>query len=519
MARMIKSTNNVTFGVKLSTVFEDGTQTDRIFKPEDIIENLRYVVDGDIVITSGRLSEIRYDVDKVTWDASNPSDTLSNDMKYKDLVIDNSEKYHASSVNVPLFEVVEFEEETNVARMRYSPYIVCDMKLKYSDYRVEEASIEVGDVFDKVMILDYENIENPIRGKFEVLGFSYKVVEGKIVVNGIAFKDVNTGKTVIAGFDQIHALNEVFTYEVNDVAGLTEVLANITPGAVVAIDTVISTAGTPITINKEDVNLALNTNIVADGSANSGISVTSGGKVTLTGEGQVINMTEYDATHSKGIVRVNGDGELVFNGSGVEAIIRSDPVNKGQFGVTIYDSAKLTINDGIFNTGWYCVAGNGSTTGENAVTVINGGTLRSVADYAIYHPHKGKLIVNGGTIVGAAGAIAANAGTIEINGGEFAVLGNGDTGEWADGTSGLGNAALNLNAKYGDVKCIITGGKFHATASGTIMIATGSAHNVDLKIFGGEFTNKPEPEWIAEGYLCTNEPNEEGFYKVYKGLL
>ena len=177
-------------------------------------------------------------------------------------------------------------------------------------------------------------------------------------------------------------------------------------------------------------------------------------------------------------------------------------------------NGKLTVNDGNFQTGWYCVSGNGAKTTADSVTTINGGEFTSVADYAIYHPQPGKLVINGGVIKGAAGAIAANNGIIEINGGEFSVLGGGDTGNWSDGTSGLSDVALNLNARYGDVVCRITGGTFYATASGTIMIKTGNNHTVDLKISGGNFTQKPNDEWIAEGYVCSETANAEGFYTV-----
>ena len=82
----------------------------------------------------------------------------------------------------------------------------------------------------------------------------------------------------------------------------------------------------------------------------------------------------------------------------------------------------MTVNDGEFKAGWYCLSGNGSKTTKDSVTTINGGYFLSISDYALYHPHTGKLVINGGTIKGAAGALAVNAGTIEINGGTFEVL-------------------------------------------------------------------------------------------------
>lgn len=520
MARMIKSTYDILTSLKLSTVFEDGTQTDRLIKPGDIVENLRYVKNGDIEIVSGEVKGIDYSINASTWDPTNPSDTLSKDMKLINLTIDASEHFKSNIVKVPINEIVEFEDETNVARMRYAPDVVCNMELKYSNNLIQNVSIEVGDVFDKMRILDPKNIGTDIVGKFEVLGFAYKMENFKVVITGLGLKNVDSEETLVIDFKQILALSEVYNYEAPDETTLREILTNLGDGDTVVLSGAIDTsAGKVVNITNKDVSIIVNNEVVADGSKTSGIRVTGDGSLTLTGPELVVTNTPYNATHSSGIIGAQGNATLTFNGSGVKAVIEDDPVNKGQFGVVLHENAKVVVNDGTFETGWYCISGNGSTTKEGAVVEINGGLFKSVADYAIYHPDPGKLVVNGGVIAGAAGAIAANNGIIEINGGDFSVLGGGNTGDWGDGTSGLDDVAINLNAKYGDIVCRITGGTFHATAAGTIMIKTGTAHTVDLKISGGKFTSKPNDEWIAEGYASTNEPNEDGFYEVYKVLL
>ena len=520
MARMIKSTYDILTSLKLSTVFEDGTQTDRLIKPGDIVENLRYVKNGDIEVVSGEVKGIDYSINASTWDPSNPSDTLSKDMKLINLTIDASEHFKSNIIKVPINEIVEFEDETDVARMRYAPSIVCEMTLKYSNNQIQNVSIEVGDVFDKVRILDPANIGTDIVGKFEVLGFAYKMENFKVVITGLGLKNVDTEETLVIDFKQILAMSEVYNYEAPDEATLREILAELGEGDTVVISGAIDTsAGKAINVSQKNISIVMNDEITADGSKTSGIHATGNGSLTLSGTELVVNNTPYNATHSSGAVTADGNSTLTFNGSGVKAVIADDPANKGQFGVVINDSAKIVVNDGVFEAGWYCIAGNGSTTTKDAVVEINGGVFKSVADYALYHPYPGKLVINGGKISGAAGALAANNGTIEINGGEFSVLGGGNTGEWGDGTSGLSDVAINLNAKYGDIVCRITDGTFYATAAGTIMIKTGTAHTVDLKISGGKFTSKPNDEWLEEGYLCTGEPDEEGFYKVYKALL
>ena len=522
MARLIKSSWKTSTFVKLSTVYATH-QTDRDFTIGDIVEGLRFVDNGEIKIVNGRIKSIGYSLKSpISFNTEDPKNTILDDVKLTSMNIDTSEQYHASSVVVPLVEVVEFdgeEDEEPVVRMKYSPYFVVDMDLYYSNYAVDHPSIEIGDTFTGVRIFNPDDIGNDITGKFKVIAFSYVAKSGVLDITGLVMENAGTKEVIIVPFKQIITLNEVNTYEITEPDAITEVISNLSNGDTISVTTELVTTGKPITVNNlKDIDIELQTDIVANGDATSGIKVNNS-NVTFTGDGVVVNNTPYDSTHSKGVIAVNGTGEVTFNGSGVDAVIADDPVNKGQFGVTYFDQAKVTVNDGNFRTGWYCFAGNGNTTSADAELTINGGNLVSVADYAIYQPHAGKLIINDGYIAGAAGAIAANAGTIVINGGTLVASGGGDTGSSSDGTGGMKNAAINLNARYNDVTCIITGGKFIANADDVIMIDVGTAHTVTIKITGGLFSSKPKDEWIAEGYLSTNEPDEDGFYKVYKALL
>ena len=112
--------------------------------------------------------------------------------------------------------------------------------------------------------------------------------------------------------------------------------------------------------------------------------------------------------------------------------------------------------------------------------------------------------------------MAANNGTIEINGGTFIVAGGGDTGTWSDGTSGLADSCINLNARYGAVTCRITGGTFDATAEGASLFTIGTKNAVDLKISGGTFSENLNPVWLETGYVCVADNANPGFFKVVK---
>ena len=516
MARMIKSTRSMTLGAKLSTVFQDATVADHELKIGDVIENLRYVDNEEIVVVSGKITDIKYTMaSKLTWNKKNPADTLAKDMTLESITIDASSQYESKIVTVPVKEIVEFEEEKNVARMKYEPFITYEMELSYSDRTTNKVNVCIGDTFDNVKIIDPDNIGTDITGKFKVIGFAYAVANNAINITGIAFENIESGEQVVADFQYILELNEVYSYNITNTTELATTIAKLAAGDSITITGTVDTSNNhPITITQKNIDITINENIVTDGANTSGIRVANGGSVILSGTGKVVNSTPYDKNHGSGVIGVLAGGEIVFNGSGVSAVIAEDTANKGQFGVCVYGDGKVTVNNGEFEAGWYCISGNGSTTNADSVIEINDGTFTSVADYAIYHPQAGKLIINGGTISGASGALAANNGVIEINGGDFSVLGGGATGNWGDGTSGLGDVAINLNAKYGDITCRITGGTFHATAAGTIMIQTGTTHTVDLKISGGKFSSKPEDAWIADGYVCSRKPDADGYYTV-----
>ena len=515
MARLIKNTQKAVLGIRLTTIMETGAVV-REFKTGDIVEGLRYVKNGEIETVSGRLADIKYTMAvRSIWNKKDPRDTLPEDMTVNTVVIDTSERYKAKTVEVPVREIVEFAGETDVIRMRFEPFIVYDIELKYSDLVTKQASIQVGDTFDHVRLMNItgNGIGPDITGKFKVVAFSYSIVTGRIAINGIAFQDVEDGKTYVVNLEHILALDEVYNHAIDADSDITAIIAGLGDGDTLIISNEVTTVGSPVNINKQNITLDLQADLISDGGNTSGVRIENG-SATLKGNGLVATETPYDRNHAAGVISVRDNGELIFNGSGVDAVIEDDPVNKGQFGVVVTGNGKITVNAGNFTTGWYCIAGNGSTTTADSVVEINGGEFKSVADYAIYHPDPGTLIINDGLIEGAAGALAANNGTIEINGGTFRVLGGGDTGNWSDGTSGLTDVAINLNARYGDIVCRITGGTFYATAAGTILIKTGTAHTVDLQISGGRFTSKPNAEWIAEGYVCTETADAEGFYHV-----
>lgn len=244
------------------------------------------------------------------------------------------------------------------------------------------------------------------------------------------------------------------------------------------------------------------------------------GKLTLkdskeNSTGKIYAETPYQyGVYDKPLVYVGSKGEFVMESGHIYSVIPEKTADNGQFGIGAYDNSTVTINGGTVESGWYAIAGNGSGVQTTAIT-INGGTLVSTSDYAIYHPQFGTLTINDGAVVyGAAGAIAMKRGNLVVNGGTMTSKGIGDTGNWEDGTGNLGKAALNFCAPYGDVKAIIKGGTITAEGDAVLIDAKPTeGKEVSLAISGGTF-NSDVSKYCAAGFTAT--PNADGTYGITK---
>ena len=306
--------------------------------------------------------------------------------------------------------------------------------------------------------------------------------------------------------------------EVVSVEEMAAAIENAADGDVITIKADMNTNTGAIIFNGKNVTLDFGGKTLSASNSTGGNLTISNGTVTIDGDGIITAKDAYDSTHTSNVIKVDNGGELIINSMNMDTVVGSntETVDKGQYGIGVEGNGKLTVNDGTFKAGWFCVNTHGTNTTNDAEIVINGGTFTSASDYVIYMAANTLTTINGGKFTGGAGVLSMNNGTCIINDGEFFVTDEGDTGEGSDGTTGQANSLFNLNAKYGDCTLEIHNGKF--TVGGTApLFKTGTAHNADIKIYGGKFNVKPDPEYIADGFLCSEEKGSDGFYEVYRG--
>lgn len=228
------------------------------------------------------------------------------------------------------------------------------------------------------------------------------------------------------------------------------------------------------------------------------------GKMTLKdtslGTGKIVASEDYaNGLYSTTLIYISGeDASFTMTGGTIEAIRPNDPVRNGQFGVGVFEGGDFTMTGGKIEAGWYAVCGNGGFQAQNSIIKIEGGKLISTADYAVFLPQAGTTTITGGKINGASGGVAVQSGTLNISdNAEILSTDEGDTGNWHDGTGGLGNAALVINAGYGKCEVNITGGTISSLKQAALIDAPTPKYNRTISISGGTFSDPSALTYLA----------------------
>lgn len=297
-------------------------------------------------------------------------------------------------------------------------------------------------------------------------------------------------------------------------------------GATIKIANDITIVGEGTTISGKKLTIDLNGHVVrAANSIDGRITISDGAQVTLSdsadakqdgsGQGKILATKKYGdgKKYNCGIIYTTGEGTSFTLESGLidAASEFKEPTSEGQYGIGVFANAAVVIKGGKVQAGWYAISGNGNTGNGGTTVNVEGGILESTADYAIYNPNDGAVIISDGVVYGAAGGIFMNRGDLVVEGGIITSKGVGDTGDWGDGTGGQGKAAINLNGQYGDVAAIVTGGKITAEGD-AVVVAAGSENEISLEVSGGTFSGMIDASYIVDGF--TMGENEDGTYGV-----
>ena len=232
--------------------------------------------------------------------------------------------------------------------------------------------------------------------------------------------------------------------------------------------------------------------------------------VDKTGE---IYTTNIDTKNNCPVINLMSGAKLTMEGGTIDTA-QENPETNGNSAVGLYGDTVFTMNGGAINSGWFGVASNGQDKDgyRNVIININGGKIVSKGDYAIYAPARGNsvLTISDGYVCGYAGGVAIKTGTLNVTGGEIVSMGKSSTGDWKDGTGGLDNAAINIDASYGPIVANISGGKMLAGGNAIGVIST--ENDTTLNVTGGRFSDDSIGKYLEKG--MTTEKANDGLYNV-----
>ena len=235
------------------------------------------------------------------------------------------------------------------------------------------------------------------------------------------------------------------------------------------------------------------------------------GGYTLTGKatasGNVLS-TSVPMTIQNGTIRyASSNANFGALYTSADVTIASSATIDGGAGYGIWTDGyghTLTVNGTVTCNGSYAITGNGSENGgliaDCSITVNDGAVISAPNGIAIYHPEKGTVTINGGTISGHTG-VEMCAGKLIVTGGEITASGNNEdvTGSQNAILDGAAISIINRSYPGGIPTAEITGGKITANGTGALAVkaydytndtvATWTDAGEHVSISGGTFSS------------------------------
>lgn len=226
MARVISVASKQIVSCSIITRFEDGSDSKRVIKVGDTVENLRYVENGEIKTVTGVVDAFTYRARSSNINSGkNAKDTFGRDVQVMNIILDASEQYNSNVLTIPVREIVEDEGVENVVKVDNVASAKLEITLTYSDGSVTESEIEPGDLVDAV-VMNTKRGRPDIEGRFNVLAFTYKSVDNAPVITGMALNNIETGRVTVTSVSRLVSLKEIPTAKISDFSEVATFLRN-----------------------------------------------------------------------------------------------------------------------------------------------------------------------------------------------------------------------------------------------------------------------------------------------------
>ncbi len=335
---------------------------------------------------------------------------------------------------------------------------------KKIEANISGATFEVPEVGTAVAV----SVQNPQGNTFDNVSVSANVVSSSKIPEGYVWQPTENGYELLKSQGEVEsAVARIGNIPYNTLADAIDAAQD---GQTI---TLLSNVALTATVNI-DKNLTINLNGHNITATDARALWVESGDVTITGTGTISSTHTEDNTAFKSDSSVIRVGDKAANENKAKLTIGEGVTVSTDFcyGITVFgnndsDNTKdtsdieLVVNGKVNVTGSQAaISGNGTNTlSATTMTIGANAVVTATGDYAIYHPGKGTLTVNG-TVTGK-GGIEVKSGTVNINNGATVTANATAQSHVANGngtsTSGYAIAAISNAGYVGDPTVTING--------------------------------------------------------------
>lgn len=202
MARIVNTTITPVITANIQTVMNDGSISNMSFKKDDILTDMRYIENKDIVKISGRVSRINYTIlptVRTYTELAKLRTNFASDVCMNTVDIDSSEKYNSNIITIPAREIIEKENVKDVSRIKYSLKYSANFEIELTDGTTNKFTLNEG---DDIIGLEYLSDGKEVTINARLVAMKYNssliptdlvlIVDGKIkIIEVLRVKNVS----------------------------------------------------------------------------------------------------------------------------------------------------------------------------------------------------------------------------------------------------------------------------------------------------------------------------------------
>lgn len=158
MARPIAYVKKVNRGAKIVSYLEDKSTVEVELYPGDIVTDLSYVENGEVVKITGKIKSISHYFKSITNKPNHlKKSNLKKDAVVTSIVVDASTEYDSKIIEIPVKEVLEYGTTEKVTKVRVVPIMNVDFSLMMSDKSESEITFSEDQNLFSVTLMEKGN--------------------------------------------------------------------------------------------------------------------------------------------------------------------------------------------------------------------------------------------------------------------------------------------------------------------------------------------------------------------------